>query len=80
MVAAYRWCIFLDIHYIALQQQFIGLEVVDRVFIVDECSHERLWQTYGHRLVESVDDVAAVFWVEVAQMFDIDIQYLCNLL
>ena len=38
--AAYGWNIVVDFHYVTLEQQLIGLVVVDGVLVVDECSYE----------------------------------------
>ena len=57
-----------------------GSVVEDGILLVDECSDERNRKAYRHWLVASVDDVAAILRVQVAEMLYVDVQHLGYLL
>ena len=70
-----RLCI-IDIYGCALQEELIGSVSTDAVLLVDETTDEGRWKTQCHRMVQSVDDIMTVLWIQIAQVLDVDVQHL----
>ena len=70
-----RLCI-IDIYGCALQEEFIGSVSTDAVLLVDEATDEGRRKTQCHRMVQSIDDIMTVLWIQIAQVLDVDVQHL----
>ena len=69
----------VDIYGSALQEEFIGSVSTDAVLLVDETTDEGRWKTQYHRMVQSVDDIMTILWIQIAQVLDVDVQHFGNL-
>ena len=78
--AAIGWLCIIDIYGSALQEEFIGSVSTDAVLLVNETTDEGRWKTQYHRMVQSVDDIMTILWIQIAQVLDIDVQHFGNLL
>lgn len=74
-----RLCI-VDIYCSALLEEFVGSVSTDAVLLVDETTDEGRWKTQYHRMVQSVDDIMTILWIQIAQVLDVDVQHFGNLL
>ena len=78
--AAIGWLCIIDIYGSALQEEFISSVSTDAVLLVDETTDKGRWKTQCHRMVQTVDDIMTVLWIQIAQVLDVDVQYFGNLL